>query len=219
MSNSDEQIQKLTETIAALSDALAKSERCYRSTAQVHRWMGVGLAGLFALVLWLGFDAVRATESGDGNIQPVVTALNDINSNLTAIVKGMQGMGALMSQVGPVLSDVKNITAGIGQGMPKLQPSMADAATLIARLKEDSDYARGMVPKGKPPIMVALELQKISAVLSAVPTMAAEMHRMNIAMSAVPPMVAEMHQMNLSMGIMSKSIGSTMGRMGSMIPF
>ncbi len=91
-----------------------------------------------------------------------------------------------------------------------------DLAILITNTKQDSDWLRQHT---QPPTEVSAELAQMNVALSAIPAMAADMHQMDIAMTAVPPMVGEMHQMNLSMGLMSRSIGSTMGRMGRMFPF
>jgi hypothetical protein len=48
---------------------------------------------------------------------------------------------------------------------------------------------------------------------------ARELHLMNQALRAVPIMATEMNAMNHQMSVMSYSVGSTMGRMGNIIPW
>jgi hypothetical protein len=85
-----------------------------------------------------------------------------------------------------------------------------DVAMLLANFKEDSDWLRLHTD---PSDDVRGQLARMNVALSAVPVMASEMNQMKVAMTG------EMHQMNLSMLSMTRSVGSTMGRFGSMMPW
>ena len=81
--------------------------------------------------------------------------------------------------------------------------TFVNAGTLINRIREDSDEIRHRTGHvGGPVGAVALELQ-----------------RMNIALASVPAMVIQMDLMNRNMASMTHSMGSTMGRMGSWMPW
>ena len=87
--------------------------------------------------------------------------------------------------------------------------TVVDMALLVRRLRADSDEFRNYLDahnmadrKGGPIALVADEL-----------------HLMNQALRAVPIMANEMNAMNHQMSVMSRSVGSTMGRMGSMMPW
>ncbi len=102
----------------------------------------------------------------------------------------------------------------MGQALQQRFPALAgqtvvDMALLVRRLREDSDQFRDYLaarnmqdPKGGPVAAVAQEL-----------------HLMNRALAAVPAMAREMNAMNHQMSVMSYSVGSTMGRMGSVMPW
>ena len=81
--------------------------------------------------------------------------------------------------------------------------TVVNAGKLVNRIREDSDEIRARTGHvGGPVGAVALELE-----------------RMNIALASVPAMVAQMDLMNRNMAAMSYSMGSTMGRMGSIMPW
>jgi hypothetical protein len=85
-----------------------------------------------------------------------------------------------------------------------------DVAMLLVNLREDSDWLRRHTD---PSDDTRGQLARMNVALSAVPVMASEMNQMKVAMTG------EMHQMNLSMLSMTRSVGSTMGRFGSMMPW
>lgn len=66
---------------------------------------------------------------------------------------------------------------------------------------------------------IAIFLYDVKEAMAVMPDIASDMKEMNAKMGAVPVMAAEMQQMKVQMGIMSRSVNSTMGRMGSMFPW
>ena len=82
---------------------------------------------------------------------------------------------------------------------------VVDTATLIHRIRRDSDRFRGVIA----------QLGGVKETLASIQT---ELQRLNGALIAVPAMANEMNVMNRQMSVMSQSIGSTMGRMGSWLP-
>nr|VFJ75655.1 MAG: hypothetical protein BECKFM1743A_GA0114220_108572 [Candidatus Kentron sp. FM]VFJ75773.1 MAG: hypothetical protein BECKFM1743C_GA0114222_108791 [Candidatus Kentron sp. FM]VFK22248.1 MAG: hypothetical protein BECKFM1743B_GA0114221_108471 [Candidatus Kentron sp. FM] len=88
--------------------------------------------------------------------------------------------------------------------------SIVDAAVLLHRIRRDSDRFRQTVDKAggadKMAHGIAYGIKE-------------ELHYLNLALASVPHMVNEMHLMNEHMRVMGYSMGSTMGRMGSMMPW
>ncbi|MDJ0890581.1 MAG: hypothetical protein QNK18_05220 [Gammaproteobacteria bacterium] len=84
--------------------------------------------------------------------------------------------------------------------------SMVDAAVLVHRLRRDSDFLRTRM----------FEQGSTERVLDSI---GFELNVMNRALRLVPAMAAEMSAMNRNMSVMSYSMGSTAGRMGSMLPW
>ncbi len=83
---------------------------------------------------------------------------------------------------------------------------LVDAAALVHRLRRDSDFFRETVNK----------LGGTNELLQGIKT---ELNHMNGMLAAIPPMGHEVHLMNRHMSVMTYSMGSTMGRMGSIIPW
>ncbi len=108
-----------------------------------------------------------------------------------------------------ICADFAWIMGAMQERFPALAgQTIVDMALLVRRLREDSDEIRKLAKRmniaspGGPVGLVALELSK-----------------MNRALDAVPAMANEMNVMNRQMSVMSHSVGSTMGRMGSMMPW
>lgn len=83
---------------------------------------------------------------------------------------------------------------------------VADTAVLVHRLRRDSDFFRGTV-------------NKIGGTNEMLNNIRHELRMINATLGAVPAMANEMNAMNRQMSVMSYSVGSTMGRMGSIIPW
>ncbi len=84
--------------------------------------------------------------------------------------------------------------------------AIVDGAALIHRLRRDSDLLRHTV-------------NDIGGVNEALTGIEQELRMMNGALLSVPAMATEMNVMNRQMSIMSHGVGSTMGRMGNMMPW
>jgi predicted RND superfamily exporter protein len=187
-------IEQLLESLNQLAIAQTKNEKRYASLIQIYRWAAIGFVAFASVVFWIGFNLVSKTYAANNTVQneqTVVSALNNINENLSQMTQGM----------------------GVLQDMGKFFHSkgLAAAETLVLRLKQDSDVMRGRLNKEEGSGLEGLEnLQK---------TLGMELNRLNATLAAIPPMVNEMHEMNRQMSIMSYGVGSTMGRMGSIIPW
>jgi hypothetical protein len=84
--------------------------------------------------------------------------------------------------------------------------TLANAAVLLHRVRRDSDLLRRTV-------------NDIGGVEQTLNGIKDELARMNVALRAVPVMAGEMGVMNQQMSVMSYSVGSTMGRMGNILPW
>ena len=83
---------------------------------------------------------------------------------------------------------------------------MDRGAALVHRLRRDSDLLRHTINDIGGPSATLKGIEK-------------ELHLMNAAMMSIPVMAGEMGAMNRQMSVMSYSVGSTMGRMGNIMPW
>jgi len=83
---------------------------------------------------------------------------------------------------------------------------LVDAGVLLARLRQDSDYFRRFLDRVGGPNEILSGIQ-------------GELHHLNLALASVPSMAANMSAMTQQMGVMSYSVGSTMGKAGSWMPW
>lgn len=83
---------------------------------------------------------------------------------------------------------------------------VVDASTLVHRLRRDSDVFRGTV-------------SSIGGTQKLLRGIRHELHLMNGMLASIPVMTNEVHAMNRQMSVMTYSMGSTMGRMGNMMPW
>ena len=83
---------------------------------------------------------------------------------------------------------------------------MVDTGVLMYRVRQDSDYFRGLVHNIGGPNKMLEGIRN-------------ELRALNGMMQAVPVMATRMDAMTAQMGVMSHSVGSTMGRAGSWMPW
>ena len=221
-------LQALTETVRQLQEALQRKERNYEQLAKAIRW---GVLGFVVAVVMTGFiisdrigTAYAQSDAGLGQAQSVVQALNNINQNLA--VFGM--LGQSLKQAIPAFenammknSDVqKHVQTYLkDQGVDLTENNMRKYATaaivesavttavhtvvLMQRIREDSNSFHEVVDGS-------------SLALGAIQH---ELEVMNHALLSVPVMAAQMDMMNRNMASMSHSMGTTMGRVGSWVPW
>lgn len=227
-SNEPTRIQDLTQAVAGLNEALIRSDRRYAYLVRIVRWSALGVLSLLAMTVLVISDQVGIAyaqrEGGAPQATTTVEALNNINANLMVL-------GALGGSLNKFLPAVKQ---GIMQNedvqkrvqayfeeneltpTPEQQEAYAtmavvesavgtfvDAFVLMQRIREDSDAFR-------------------SAVLGpeeALGMIQGELETMNRALVAVPAMAVQVDLMNRNMSSMNYSMGSTMGRMGSWMPW
>jgi hypothetical protein len=82
---------------------------------------------------------------------------------------------------------------------------LVDGGTMLHRLRRDSDRLRGVVAS--------------KGLIQTMNEVHADLVALNQTLSVVPAMANEMHVMNGSMATMSYSMGSTMGKMGNIVPW
>lgn len=85
--------------------------------------------------------------------------------------------------------------------------TLIDGAVLVHRLRRDSDFLRGKV------------INQIGGTNELLKGIRDELSHMNGMMMAIPAMATEMNAMNRHMSVMSHGVGSTMGRMGNIMPW
>lgn len=221
-------LHQLTQAVAGLTDALAKSERRHAHLARTIRW---GALALVSVLVFAGFivaervgTAYAQAQGGFPQADSVVEALNNINTNLTV----MGEMGKVLQQLSPVMQEAlmqnEEVRSYVqqhcmkGGGQPTQQQMQAcameaitqsvvgtfvDTVVLMNRIRQDSDAFRDYIT-GPEDVLRGLEH---------------ELELMNVALSSVPAMAVQMDLMNRNMASMTYSMGSTMGRMGKWVPW
>jgi len=85
--------------------------------------------------------------------------------------------------------------------------TLIDGAVLVHRLRRGSDFLRGKV------------INQMGGTNELLKGIRDELSHMNGMMMAIPAMATEMNAMNRHMSVMSHGVGSTMGRMGNIMPW
>jgi hypothetical protein len=213
----DADLQQLTQMVANLAEAVARSERRHAHLTRALRW------GTFALVTLVA-AAVALTEARHGSAYAAVGG--DACERAAAAAESISqslGMFASMGQAmaestlsGPGMKDqvdaylqhrqipvnLQNELAYVFPVALHASPAIQNGAKLIARLGEDSDAWHNFIVNPSPALNGIQQ----------------ELGIMNGALHSVPAMVVQMDFMNRNMASMSHSMGSTMGRMGSWMP-
>jgi hypothetical protein len=218
-----ESAEHLKDIVGQLVQALERSERRHATLERSLRWGVLAFVAFVAAVFSAGFNLLGPAyaQQGLANGGDIVQALNNINRNLE-IFGTMQGMmqGVLQSPDVQNSEQIKGYVKAIMQQNPGIDRQKAfqmafaqaagqvlvDTAILVKRLRQDSDVFRGRV-KG---------VGGTNALLAGIEK---ELARLNVALASIPAMAGEMNVMNRQMSVMSYGVGSTMGRMGSIMPW
>ncbi len=187
----DEAIVALTREVRALTQAVTAGERRIRTLERAYRRVGLFMIAALLVGGYLAYG---------------------IGSAVPAAAEGRSGG----DEPTPLGRDVARL-----ERWASAEHARFDAA--IERLRSEAGQEAA---KLDPAHAVAVMLKDMRDLLMAMPEMARDMNvmtqamqEMNAKMTAMPAMAADMHQMNLTMGIMSRSVDSTMGRMGRMLPW
>jgi len=219
-------LQQLTQTVAVLAEALARSERRHAHLARTLRWGALTLITLFVgagALLADRFGAAYAQPGGIPQATDAVEALNRINDNLAlfgmmgqtlktaipAIEKAMMESPDVRKSVEIYLKaqgidpTPENMMANAGSAIAhSAVTTVVDTVVLMQRIRDDSNEFRDLIG-GPGPALRGLER---------------ELQLMNLALPSVPAMAVQMDFMNRHMASMTHSIGTSMGRMGSWLP-
>lgn len=117
--------------------------------------------------------------------------------------------GELPVQPGPNASQQERMAYGkrlMEATLMATGQSIVDAGVLLHRLRRDSDLARQTVDS----------LGGVEVLMQGINS---ELAQLNLLMKAIPAMANEMHVMNRQITVMSHGVGSTMGRMGNILPW
>jgi hypothetical protein len=87
---------------------------------------------------------------------------------------------------------------------------IVDASVVMKRVRADSDALHSKFHEAGGPTLA------LNHVLAGIQE---ELQRLNVALAAVPVMAGEMNVMNRQIGVMAHGVGSTMGRMGNIMPW
>lgn len=220
-------VQQLSQAVASLAEALARSERRHALLARSLRW---GVLGLVSLLVAAGFLMVdrfgvahAQNPAGFPQATTAVDALNNINANLML----MGELGQALQRFSPAIRqtlmanpDVKKLVDAYREqnpdatqedldayAMQRILGSMVgtfvDTVVLMQRIRQDSNAFRDYIT-GPEDVLRGVEQQ---------------LEVMNRAMASIPPMAVQMDLMNRNMASMTHSMGSTMGRMGNWMPW
>jgi hypothetical protein len=221
-------LQQLNRAVASLSEALARSERRHAHAARAMRWGALAVVSLLVFAGYLVGDragiAHAQNPAGFPQASNAVEALNNINANLMV----MGEMGKMLQQFSPAIKQAVMSNPDVQKHVqdyfeknnlnpsPEEQEAFAtqavvqsvvstfvDTVVLMQRIRQDSNAFRDYVT-GPEDVLRGVERQ---------------LEVMNLAMASIPPMAAQMDLMNRNMSSMSYSMGSTMGRMGSWMPW
>lgn len=220
-------LQQLTRTVAALTEALARSERRHAHLSRSLRWgtlalvtLVIGAAALFAS----RFGVAYAQQAGGfPQATSAVEALNNINGNLALFGMVGDSLGRAVPAIEKAMMENPDVQRSVqiyleAQGIPVTDENMmanaapavihsavttmVDTVVLMQRIRDDSNAFRDLIG-GPVPALHGMER---------------EMQAINRALASVPIMAIQMDLMNRNMASMSHSMGSTMGRMGSWLP-
>lgn len=231
----------LTATIDSLHAMLAASERRYASMAKFGRWVAIAFVAFVVLVASVGFNLMNVAQAvnGAGGMGQSGDACNP------ADITTMQTQKCALQQVSTLFMTLNQLMTGMVQtprvqewmqdprwsevlerakqqflqmGLPEAQAeamarqvtfggmvaeTVVNAGLLVNRIAEDSDAIREATKdRGGPIGAISHELSK-----------------MNVVLAAIPAMATEMNVMNRQMSVMAYGVGSTMGRMGNVLPW
>lgn len=222
------EIQQLTQAVAGLTEALARSERRYIRLGRLVRWGAVATVSLATFGGFLLVDRVGTAhaqnQSGVPQATSAVEALNNINANLMVLGEMGKTLQDFKPAVKQAIMSNPDVQKRVKQYFEEndLNPSpeqqeayamqaivggvvgtFVDAFVLMQRIRQDSNAFRDFIT-GPEDVLRGVERQ---------------LEVMNVAMASIPAMAAQMDLMNRNMASMSYSMGSTMGRMGKWVPW
>lgn len=240
--------QQLSDTVAKLKVALERSEQRLARFERIFRWGALVFVLCLSVILSLGNSNINnafaqrptSDQAGIPDDENIVAALNKINNSM----EGMRMMASMMNMgIQSALAEAMTAPSGdekcakdvsklkhelycytykhterkaqeMGKDVNQLSDEqkkqfaeqavmtaagsvLVDFGILAHRIKQDSDMLRSGGLKG-----IKTELSKLNNMVTAIPIMA-----------------NEMGVMNRQMSVMSHGVGSTMGRMGSWMPW
>lgn len=175
-----EELEKLTETVRALTEAMVQNERRHQRWGQIFRWLGLAFTSM-AVVIGVNWVAWAETT---GQRETILQEFRDIRSilaqvdqmlkiakpediktiatDMKTIISNMASLTTMANHVvqQPETAEIaKNmavlvqISSGMAQKIvqsPQVKKLAGEAVTLVSRLKQDSDITRAMIVKNYP---------------------------------------------------------------------
>ncbi|MEO5330958.1 MAG: hypothetical protein H7839_02975 [Magnetococcus sp. YQC-5] len=204
--NEIDQNQQLAQSIQALTNALAASERRIQGMERLFRRLGMVVVLLMAMVLLPGLDAMFGTARASN---PFLQGLGFSEQDLTHFSSILANLDAVLTMTNQAANT------------PEVKQAVADIFVLTGRLKQDSDVLRrGMVQASlAPDAFAALQKDQKAydqAINQASPSQALfslqqGIHRIQQGIQQ------EVRFLNGNIQAMVMAIDSTMGRFGRMM--
>jgi len=201
------QMQVVIKQLAGLTE---RSDARLQALEQRRRWqpllvLGVLLAGYLAGLLSAGQNSA---EAGQPAVQQTAEQAGAARSSATTLVQRVKGAASRD------LGAMRNARRADEQRFDALMEDVRKHANMLG--SKGFDPARG----------IAVILHDMKKLLEAMPSMAEDMHAMRNdmgamsgAISTVPMMARDVNVMSQRVGEMSYGVNSTLGRMGSMMPW
>ncbi|MBF0162333.1 MAG: hypothetical protein HQL88_08590 [Magnetococcales bacterium] len=219
-----EQLAQLTASIQALTHTVAIHERRAQRNERLFRWIGAGLAALCVVEATTHLEWVERSFAGSQGTTETAQSQSAPEDSCKTLEGKIQAMGL---------------------NMPLIVQGLHDAALVMIRVKQDSDVLRAnMLAAPKPPPSPEEQMAKAILVSGTYPpgipqtsgktdspatpvkpplSFAPLDQTLNV-MEASPAMSIHrareaLKKMANDLSVMSYSMGSTMGRMGSWMPW
>ena len=227
MSHADHtDLQQLTRSVAALTQALEHSERRYAQLARALRWGALTLSLLLltgGAVLFGRFGTAQAQTPAPAQTADLLQALHNIHQDLAVFGRVGQAFDKAAPTIGPRLLanedakayltsylNARSIPVTQDKMMEYAAPALAqsavdtllDGVVLMQQMRQDPSSFQDLVA-GPTPVLRGLER---------------ELELMNRSLASLPAMAMQLDLMNRNIAALTLGISTATGRTGSWTP-